>query len=89
MTASVLRRFSTSAVVIAAAAAVSLGGSTEAWGQSPTSAVHHPVVANASSTWGLAGTTNASSTWGVAHVANASSTWGLARTTNANASSLA
>jgi hypothetical protein len=59
---SFLRRVSTSAVVVAAAAAISLGGSTEAWGQTSSTTVHHSVNVK-TSTWELTGPHGRTSTW--------------------------
>ena len=58
---SFLRRVSTSAVVVAAAAAISMGGSTEAWGQ--TSSTVHQSINVKTSTWELTGPHGRTSTW--------------------------
>jgi hypothetical protein len=66
---SLIRRVSTSAVVIAAATAISLGGSTEAWGSTAT-----PTHAK-TSTWEGATAGHKTSTWEGATAGHKTSTW--------------
>jgi hypothetical protein len=78
MSTSFLRRVSTSAVVITAATAISLGVSTEAWGQTTSAHTHRSVITNASTSWGKGSpTASASTSWGKGSpTASASTSWG-------------